>query len=262
MRSLLGFSGGIESTVMALEKLRDTEDEVILVNLNEQRHYPDAIERGKIEAACTKACAKWYADNIRPAAEVRYDELPVLGPAAEREEPDAEIMQPVRKGYAQKTDIYIVWGKEKLHALAAHAEAVQADEVLTGMCLWDTCHDFQETIWVPYFKALTDIPIRHPYYTAHADGTYSGVGRFELQSRIPEDLLALTVKCHQDEPPTDACWRCELDAYYREHCAGKTLEEIRAVDDALHRKYFLGPYVNDADPATYDMWDKYELAVP
>ncbi len=261
VKSLLGFGGGVESTALAYETLRDTDNEVILLNLDESRHYssnPPESRRPQIEKDSTKACAEWLSANVRAISEVRYGDLVVLGKPAgtDLEKPD---FQPCRTGYTQTSDAYVCWGKEKLHTLAHYAELWECDEVLTGMCLWDTDNDLQERVWVPYYEAQTSIPLRHRgYYTAHEDGTYSGVGRFELQSRIPAALWALTVRC-PSTPACGTCQRCKLNAYYDTHCAGKTTEEIRAVDDALHRKYFLGPYVNTADPATYSMWKKYEL---
>ena len=272
MKTVISYGGAMDSTALAYELLRDTSDEIILLYIDEQGEYDAKAGWNKIaskEKKCTDDVAAWLANNVRAVSEVRFVEqmrvMPLratrVDPASGQTELDPEkaVMYRVRPNYTQATDAYVHWGINRLVTTALEVEKMgDVDQVVAGFNLWDTDNDFLEAFWLPSYEGITDVPMRFPYLTFKDDGSYDGIGRFDLQSRLPKELFDLTIQCHKD-PPCGVCWRCTLNAYYREHCAGKTMEEIRAVDDALHRKYHLGPYVNNADPETYSMWDKYEL---
>ena len=254
MRSLVAFGAGVDSTAMAYRILRDTEKDVVLTYYDESNRYEDPAwaKIADKERACARACAQWFADNVRPVTELRFSNTLRVTPEKPR-------FFRIRPGFTQFCSRYVDWGMDKMSSLATEAELIQADEVLTGMTTWDFETDWQDEHWIPCYEARTDIPLRFPFVTKQADGTWDGAGRFEVRSMIPDELFALTIQCHL-EPPCGRCWRCNLTAYYDEHCAGRTIEEIRAVDDAIARKYFLGKHFNaGADPETYGVFDKYAL---
>lgn len=254
MRTLVAFSAGIDSTAMAYLLLQRTAHDVVLVHYDETWVGMNGYDVDR-ERACVSACADWLSEHVRPLAAVRFVDSMVV------EDRNTPRRYQIRPAFAEIIEgNYIGWGYSRLATMAREAKGVEADEVVYGRTTWDMDSDWLDRWAIPYWYSLTAIPLRFPFLTKRRkDGLWDGPGRFEIQSHLPGDLWQRTVPCGFGPPSCGICARCRLSWYYAEHCAGKAVEEIAAIDDEIERRYSLGRYYNQANPETYRVSDKYRL---
>ena len=254
MRTLVACGAGVDSTVLAYILLRDTDEEIVLVYYREDRwdDHPSILKR---EEKAHIAIARWLTKNVRSCTALVRDTVDI--------KLDRDARYEVRKGFMLVHDTtFGGWGIERYAMHAAEAERLKADRIVLGINTWDTDTDFHPMYWLPVYRKRTSIPLELPFFEDPHDHWHEGpgLGRFEVQSFLPDDLFKRTTRCREKGGrPCGECQRCRINAFYDRHCRGKTRREIRAIDRKIEKRYCLGRWRSEANPLTYDPARKYDL---
>ena len=247
MRILVSCGGGVDSTALSLQLLRETTDEIIMMYIYEPEwrlDVPDSVAYVNKEERCFFECVTWLRANVRPVT--------AMSVHAVHEYQRTDPFGVVRRGFTQKCPIF--GGKNLFATYAKYANELNVDQLSVAMTTWDLYGDHHSLYWMPIYQARTNVPIVYPFMDkTHEDS--DGLGRFEVQSTLPAELFAKTIQCWTD-PPCGICLRCRLNAYYQEHCIGHSREEIASVDDELEYHLSLGKYRSRANPKTYSKLDR------
>ncbi len=242
MKTLIPLSGGGDSAALLYHYLTKTNDEVITFHHRDpwqDRRFPGGAER---EQRCMVACVHWLREHTRPF-DLKIEEGQTI--STDGTALNVERMLPLRPGFTHRMD-----ARNLLMRYATHghvAAKLAADRLLHARTSWDTKLGWEKELLAIY-RSYTDVPIEFPFLH---------LGRFEVHHSMPPELRALTTPCRAKEEPCGKCIRCYINRYWDTVCAGRSIEEIRRIDERIEELGKFGRFGSLADPETYQFLDSY-----
>ena len=248
-------SGGIDSAVLLRDSLVGTNHSIIAVHYEEdynewfkriKNNHRKAFDR-VIEYM--KKRYRPFEVYIQPAISVGVDGLPF----------DKDEAYPAREGFTEIRSLHAE--RCRMATFSASALELQADEVWYPLTSWDW--RWADSSWwalaLEEFHKRVDIPLILPWGDP-PPLSMPDKGRMQVTYELGQDLQRLVLSCytrtHGDK--CGVCIGCFHWRFYQELCEGRSLEEVKYVDDELERRAHYGKYYNDADPKTYNsdnVWD-------
>ena len=255
MRIMIPTSGGVDSTVLLRDSLTHTNHTIIAVHYEEDySEWFKTIKEIQRESfnrviAHLKKRHRPFEVYIRPTVNAGVDGLLF----------DKEESHPARAGFKDKRNFHFLRCRAATHATAALA--LQADEVRIPLTSLDW--RYGSSWWHKYleeFHNKIDIPLTLPWGEPPPSmHVVSEKGRMQAMRELGQDLQKLVLSCYTpDRGERCTCVGCLQWKFYKEFCEGRSLEEVRDIDDELSRRAQYGKYYNDADPKTYNsdsIWD-------
>lgn len=247
MHVMIPASGGLDSSVLLMEVLRDTDHEVTAVYLPED--YNDFFRR--IEPA-SRAAFDRVIDRLK--GEHRSFGAEIGEVVRVRKDGTAFALDetvPVRSGFARRSTLYRARCRAASHA--HNAERLKADEVWMAWSAWD-CRYGLDTMWPEWEREFRAYTARPWQWGFGRPGTPGMPGRVEVAHRAGE-LGDLILSCYfrsDDGEPCGYCNLCRFWRFHRELCAGLTLAQARQIDREIAKRCHFGEHLTTADAATYD----------
>ena len=240
MKIMIPASGGLDSTVLLHETLRDTSHDVVAVNYAE-----DYLDPGQLPAqrAAFDGVVSWLKANVREF-DIETGVVKYQRKSGMLYDP-SEMMHHFSPRDKQRTKTY--WMKCRCASHGHNAARLGVDEVWLGLTTWNLNY-----IGYPHLRRLMDlayedyagsIPLRSPWVELRADGNIYGRGRLEIRHALAPQLVEIV---SPDSTPSET-----FDAFYDAICAGRTLQEVQEVEEQIEWLASIGRHFSKADPRTY-----------
>ena len=249
MKIMISVSGGLDSTVLLYETLRDTDHEITALHVEED-YFIGIPDNVRIENASCRRIVAYLKANVR---EFDFVSRPPVKHTSDGRPFSQEETNPVRPGFLQRRNTY--WIKCRNASLGRYTDELKPDQTLVGLTAWDMVD------WISIGEAAyydyTDIPRSIPWVRKSVSGgrvRYLGPGRFQIMKRLPEALRPMIVSCSAPAKGV-VCGFCKICVdwnFYDEHCRTATVERVEKIEDRLARLGFHGVYFHLADPMSYD----------
>ena len=207
MRIMIPISGGLDSTVLLHQALRDTAHNVVAVHYRED-YNARFLEWRDRHVTATTAIMAWLTDNIRA---FEFRNIPIR-----TTQYDGAVLES---------------GDWRAHRYATHGLAtsmVAPDEVWIGLTTWNVLgiHGSSGGILAAFAPSVT---VRTPFRT-------DGLGLFSVRKLIHDSLWPFVVKCDASEgDDCGNCNKCRIYRFYDTYCDGETADVVKRVDQRIAR---------------------------
>ena len=228
-------SGGLDSTVLWYEALRDTDHRITAIHYRED-YNPTFQQAQQRSLDAVNAVAAWLRSEVRDFDLVFGDVVKADINGVEYD--SAEQISIKTDSVEPKAEIY--WLRCRYSTHGFHATRLGVDQVWLGLNLWNgrlikqldrkSSLAGRDGAYAQY----STIPLVTPFDDPPR-------GRFSLMRSLPSALLPLIVTCHRGSPDTCAeatgrpCVLCRARLFYESVCAGVPDEKVRALDVRLRR---------------------------
>ena len=245
MKIMIPASGGLDSTVMLAETLRNTSHEVVAVFYDEDYLFDDTTA----QRTAFDAVTAWLASNVR-ALEVRIGETKYGRPSGLPYDRAEEM--PFLPGGTNISKTFWLCCRYASHG--HNATAIGSDEVWLSLTTNNRRHSTYPGWGAKAMRAYSDwagdIPLRTPWIEKRADGNVYGRGRIENRRAIDPALYDLV---HVDSMKADVLEAFET--FYNEFCRNATDAQIAVIAERIERRACFGRYAVHAVAETYNHLD-------
>ena len=208
MRVMIPVSGGLDSTVLLHETLRNTRHEVVALYYTEDYSGTfAALDPVQREAAA--AVVAWLKANVRAFT--------------------FEVV-PVRKVNANNGRLAADWRSRRYASHGYHARERDVAQVWLGLTTWNQGREKPGAVAI--YRAYTGARLVTPFRR-------EGLGRCSVRRRIDPELWPLIVKCHMGGA-CGSCTTCRFYNFYDFYCPTLSADELKAMDQRLARLAKLG----------------------
>ena len=246
MKIVIGFSGGLDSTVLLYETLRDTDHDITTVHISETvfSEYGPPMRQAHDEIV------RYLQKNVREFTSIVAPEttnsvdMPL----------DEDELLPYLTGSEQKFHVH-PW-RVRRASLARATSRLRADEFWWAHNAWDLrwgveTYDRADTTWNDIIAMAT----RRPWWDLEYKENIPGY--FQIMRRLPAELRHTVERCHRSQTPGactpgDECFLCLAWNFYHNHCEVLADDELDTAEKELQRRATFCTHEAEADPTTYN----------